>query len=178
MLLPGTACTWQVNFMRQWCKITKTNWLPYFKKVGLFKTVDATIGDYATRTIVITETMLNTLKNEIEALNYPEPPEAFYFIDVNNYPVFRDKAALVAGNVGAGCSRSGSNVIIQHNQWKNVVGFETYKADGTLLHITNYGHGNSANKPQSTTVVWNTSEQPAYIMAVGFDGTRVKCYEP
>ena len=169
---------WQVNFMRQWCKITKTNWLPYFKKVGLFKTVDATIGDYATRTIVITETMLNTLKNEIEALNYPEPPEAFYFIDVNNYPVFRDKAALVAGNVGAGCSRSGSNVIIQHNQWKNVVGFETYKADGTLLHITNYGHGNSANKPQSTTVVWNTSEQPAYIMAVGFDGTRVKCYEP
>ena len=128
--------------------------------------------------IVITETMLNTLKNEIESLNYPEPPEAFYFIDVNNYPVFRDKAALVAGNVGAGCSRSGSNVIIQHNQWKNVVGFETYKADGTLLHITNYGHGNSANKPQSTTVVWNTSEQPAYIMAVGFDGTRVKCYEP
>ena len=29
--------------------------------------------------------------------------------------------------------------------------------------------------------IWKTSsqtQQPAYIMAVGYDGTRVKCYEP
>lgn len=168
----------QVNFMRQWCKITKTNFLPFFEKVGMFKTVNADIDDYGTGNITITQAMLNTLKSEIEGLNYPEAPAAFYFIDVNNYPAFRDKAALVAGSLGAGCTRSGNNVRIQHSSWKNVVGFETYKADGTLIHITNYGHGESANKPQYTNVVWNTSEQPAYIMAVGYDGTRVKCYEP
>lgn len=144
----------------------------------MFKTVNADIDDYGTGNITITQAMLNTLKSEIEGLNYPEAPAAFYFIDVNNYPVFRDKAALVAGSLGAGCTRSGNNVRIQHSSWKNVVGFETYKADGTLIHITNYGHGESANKPQYTNVVWNTSEQPAYIMAVGYDGTRVKCYEP
>ncbi|MCR5132108.1 MAG: M60 family metallopeptidase [Prevotella sp.] len=168
----------QVNFMLQWCKITKTNWLPFFKKVGMFKTVDVAIDDYGVGQLTITESMLNTLESQIEAMNYPEPPEAFYFIDVNNYPVFRDKAALEAGTVGAGCVLSGNNVRIQHSKWKNVVGFETYTADGTLIHITNYGHGESAYKPQYTNVVWNTSENPAYIMAVGYDGTRVKCYEP
>ena len=168
----------QVNFMKQWCHITKTNFLPYFKQVGMFKTVDESISDYSTRQLTITQAMLDNLEKEINAANYPEPPAAFCYIDVNNYPAFRDKAALVANTVGKGCSVSGNTVRIQHNQWKNVVGFETYKADGTLLHMTNYGHGDSAYKPTMTSVVWNTSEKPAYIMAVGYDGTRVKCYEP
>ena len=168
----------QVNFMKQWCHITKTNFLPYFKQVGMFKTVDESISDYSTRQLTITQAMLDNLEKEINAANYPEPPAAFCYIDVNNYPAFRDKAALVENTVGKGCSVSGNTVRIQHNQWKNVVGFETYKADGTLLHMTNYGHGDSAYKPTMTSVVWNTSEKPAYIMAVGYDGTRVKCYEP
>jgi hypothetical protein len=168
----------QVNFMKQWCHITKTNFLPYFKQVGMFKTVDESISDYSTRQLTITQAMLDNLEKEINAANYPEPPAAFCYIDVNNYPAFRDKAALVANTVGKGCSVSGNTVRIQHNQWKNVVGFETYKADGTLLHMTNYGHGDSAYKPTMTSVVWNSSEKPAYIMAVGYDGTRVKCYEP
>ena len=168
----------QVNFMKQWCHITKTNFLPYFKQVGMFKTVDESISDYSTRQLTITQAMLDNLEKEINAANYPEPPAAFCYLDVNNYPAFRDKAALVANTVGKGCSVSGNTVRIQHNQWKNVVGFETYKADGTLLHMTNYGHGDSAYKPTMTSVVWNTSEKPAYIMAVGYDGTRGKCYEP
>ena len=168
----------QVNFMKQWCHITKTNFLPYFKQVGMFKTVDESISDYSTRQLTITQAMLDALEKEINAANYPEPPAAFCYLDVNNYPAFRDKAALVENTVGKGCSVSGNTVRIQHNQWKNVVGFETYKADGTLLHMTNYGHGDSAYKPTMTSVVWNTSEKPAYIMAVGYDGTRVKCYEP
>lgn len=168
----------QVNFMKQWCHITKTNFLPFFKQVGMFKTVNESISDYSTRQLTITQAMLNSLENEINAANYPEPPAGFCYIDVNNYPAFRDKAALVENTVGKGCTVSGSTVRIQHSQWKNVVGFETYKADGTLLHMTNYGHGDSSIKPTTTSVVWKSSENPAYIMAVGYDGTRVKCYEP
>ena len=67
---------------------------------------------------------------------------------------------------------------IQHAQWKNVVGFETYTADGKLLHATNYGRGEGGTDAQYTNCVWNTDEKPAYIMAVGYDGTRIKCYEP
>ena len=168
----------QVNFMRQWCHITKTNYLPYFEKVGMFKTVDASIGDYSTRQLTITQAMLNNLKTEIEAANYPLPPAALYYLDVNNMPAFRDKAALVSNTLNAGCVRSGNNVKITHSYWKNVVGFETYDANGKLLHCTSYGHGSPDYVPTYTNVVWNTSENPAYIMAVGYDGTKIKCYQP
>ena len=167
----------QVNFMRTWCHITKTNYLPFFKQVGMFKTVNESISDYSTRNLTITQTMLDALEREIESAGYAEAPAAFCYIDANNYEVFRDKALLESNEVGAGCSLSGNNIRIQHSQWKNVVGFETYKADGTLLHMTNYGHGDNAIHPSTTTVVWDTSEEPAYIMAVGYDGTRVKCWE-
>ena len=167
----------QVNFMKTWCEITKTNYLPFFKQVGMFKTVDASIGDYATRQLTITQPMLDALEKEIETAGYPEAPSALCYIDANNYGVFRDKAALESNEVGAGCSLAGNAVRIQHSQWKNVVGFETYKADGTLLHMTNYGHGDGSIRPTYTSVVWNASEEPAYIMAVGYDGTRVKCWE-
>lgn len=168
----------QVNFMRQWCHITKTNYLPYFEKVGMFKTVDASIGDYSTRQLTITQAMLNNLKTEIEAANYPLPPAALYYLDVNNMPAFRDKAALVSNTLNAGCVRSGNNVKITHSYWKNVVGFETYDANGKLLHCTSYGHGSPDYVPTYTNVVWNTSENPAYIMVVGYDGTKIKCYQP
>lgn len=168
----------QVNFMRQWCDITKTNYLPYFAKVGMFKTVNEEIGDYSTRQLTITQSMLNELRSHVESAGYPEAPEAFYFLDVNNMPAFRDKAPLVANEVNAGCARSGNTVKIEHNAWKNVVGFETYDAQGNLLHITSYGHGSAAIVPTTTNVEWISSENPAYIMAVGYDGKKVKCYQP
>ena len=168
----------QVNFMRQWCDITKTNYLPYFAKVGMFKTVNEEIGDYSTRQLTITQSMLNELRSHVESAGYPEAPEAFYFLDVNNMPAFRDKAPLVANEVNAGCVRSGNTVKIEHSAWKNVVGFETYDAQGNLLHITSYGHGSAAIVPTTTNVEWISSENPAYIMAVGYDGKKVKCYQP
>ena len=168
----------QVNFMRQWCDITKTNYLPYFAKVGMFKTVNEEIGDYSTRQLTITQSMLNELRSHVESAGYPEAPEAFYFLDVNNMPAFRDKAPLVANEVNAGCARSGNTVKIEHNAWKNVVGFETYDAQGNLLHITSYGHGSAAIVPTTTNVEWISSENPAYIMAVGYDGKKVQCYQP
>lgn len=168
----------QVNFMRQWCDITKTNYLPYFAKVGMFKTVNEEIGDYSTRQLTITQSMLNELRSHVESAGYPEAPEAFYFLDVNNMPAFRDKAPLVANEVNAGCARSGNTVKIEHNAWKNAVGFETYDAQGNLLHITSYGHGSAAIVPTTTNVEWISSENPAYIMAVGYDGKKVKCYQP
>ena len=168
----------QVNFMRQWCDITKTNYLPYFAKVGMFKTVNEVIGDYSTRQLTITQSMLNELRSHVESAGYPEAPEAFYFLDVNNMPAFRDKAPLVANEVNAGCVRSGNTVKIEHSAWKNVVGFETYDAQGNLLHITSYGHGSAAIVPITTNVEWISSENPAYIMAVGYDGKKVKCYQP
>ncbi|MBR1469183.1 MAG: M60 family metallopeptidase, partial [Prevotella sp.] len=168
----------QVNFMRQWCHITKTNYLEFFKTCGMFQAINQEVGDYSTTQHTITQAMLNTLQREIENAGYPEAPAALHFIDVYNYPIFRDKKALVPNTVGKGCTLSGSNVRIQHSQWQNVVGFETYDASGKLLHITNYGRGEGGTTANYTNCEWKTSEKPAYIMAVGYDGTKVKCFEP
>ena len=72
-------------------------------------------------------------------------------------------------------------VKVDNYVWQNAVGYETYDADGNLLNATIYGLGDSVASDRYTYVIWKTSNdtaQPAYIMAVGCDGTRVKCYEP
>lgn len=167
----------QVNFMRQWCHVTKTNFIPYFKQVGMFKTVNQQISDYSSRQLTITQTMLNNLEKEITEANYPEAPAGLVYININNKDAFANKAVVAEGTLNSGCTNNGTYVRIQHQNWPNVVGFETYDADGKLLHMTNYGRGISNGTATYTDVVWTTSEKPSYIMAVSYDGSKVKCYQ-
>ena len=64
----------QVNFMRQWCHITKTNFIEFFKKCGMFKAIDQSVGDYSTAQLTITQAMLNNLQKEIESAGYRKHP--------------------------------------------------------------------------------------------------------
>lgn len=167
----------QVNFMRQWCHVTKTNFLPYFKQVGMFKVINQQISDYSSRQLTISQTMLNNLEKEINEANYPEAPAGLVYININNKDAFANKVPVAEGTLNSGCTNNGSYVRIQHSNWPNAVGFETYTADGKLLHMTNYGRGISNGAATYTDVVWTSSEKPSYIMAVGYDGSKVKCYQ-
>lgn len=167
----------QVNFMKQWCHVTKTNFLPYFKQVGMFKVVNQQISDYNSRQLTITQTMLNNLEKEINEANYPEAPAGLVYININNKDAFAKKMPVAEGTVNSGCTNNGSYIRIQHSNWPNVVGFETYDANGKLLHMTNYGRGIYSGSATYTDVVWTSSEKPSYIMAVGYDGSKVKCYQ-
>ena len=168
----------QVDYVRQLCHITQIDFVDFFKKVGLLKPIDQWVADYGGAQLTITQSMITSLEKEIAKKGYEKAPEGLIYIDAWNYPIFRDKLPLEGNTIGKGCSKSGNNVRIQHAQWKNVVGFETYTADGKLLHATNYGRGEGGTDAQYTNCMWNTDEKPAYIMAVGYDGTRIKCYEP
>ena len=168
----------QVDYVRQLCHITQIDFVDFFKQVGLLKPIDQWVADYGGAQLTITQSMITSLEKEIAKKGYEKAPEGLIYIDAWNYPIFRDKLPLEGNTIGKGCSKSGNNVRIQHAQWKNVVGFETYTADGKLLHATNYGRGEGGTDAQYTNCVWNTDEKPAYIMAVGYDGTRIKCYEP
>lgn len=167
----------QVNFMKTMCHILHLNLIDYFKKVRMFQAVDKDINDYSTRRLTITTTMLNNLKTEIETAGYPTPPEGLIFMNVHNAHIFADKAALVENTVGAGCSRSGSIVTITNSAWQNAVGFETYDKDGNLVAMTTSGSGNGSGAGTTTGVAWPLSQNNGYIMAVGYDGTRVICYD-
>lgn len=173
----------QVNFCKSFCDAAKIDFTDFFVKCGMLKAVNVVQGDYDTRRLQITQAMVDECIDSVKAKNYEKAPAGLYFIDTYNKYAFRDKVTVPTDiPVGTGCTRSGSTVTIKHASWPNVVGFKTYDKDGKLLHITNYGHGfrGSGNNwvPTSTQCEWNSSENPAKIVAVSYDDSEVVCYQP
>lgn len=176
----------RLNFLRYFCFAAKLNFLPFYEKAGMFMPMDNLyLADYSGDYYTITQSQLNSLRNNIERWNYTKVPAEVIYINGYNTHIFRDNIKLRdLLPVGTGCTATTLNehqvVKVDNYVWQGAVGYETYDANGTLLHATIYGLGDSASSDRYTYVIWKTKEQteePAYIMAVGCDGTRVKCYE-
>lgn len=167
----------QIKFMRSFCDSTRINFLPFFEKAGMLKPYNHYFRDYGDYWLKISPQMIDELKEYIAAKGYPEADEMLNYINCYNWQVFRDRARLVKNKVGAGCSEHGTLVRVENAAWKNVVGYETYDKRGRLLRISMLGLGcTEPGKTQTyTEVLW--PEGSAYIMAVGYDGRRVKCYK-
>lgn len=174
----NTSGKQQIEFMRRFCEQSEINFLPFFEKAGLLKTINAYIEDYSPAWLIINESMISTLKKEIEAKGYPECPAALNYINAYNWQRFRDKIQLAEGTVGNGCTMSGSNrVRVDNDAWPGAVGYETYDASGNLLHISMFGLGADQMSSRYTYVLFPSSESPSYVMAVGYDGTKVKIFQ-
>ena len=52
----------------------------------------------------------------------------------------------------------------------------TYNSKNELVRITMFGLGDAQMSSRYTYVLFPSSEDASYIMAVGYDGTKVKCY--
>lgn len=171
----------QMNWMKLACDSTKLNLLPFFEKAGMLRPIHAYIEDYGAGWNIITEEMINNLKNHVAKQKYAEVTEELNFINAHNFHIYRDNLKLEApAELGAGCSLSGNYVVVDHNVVKNAVAFETYNAAGELIRITMYGL--ASNDAHSFTKVLypgasKEDQAAAYIMAVGYDGQRVKIFE-
>lgn len=167
----------QVEFMRRMCAATGYNLLPFFEKAGLLKPINAYVEDYNPGWLIINQSMIDALTTEVEAQNYKEAPAALNYINAYNWTRFRDQVALTEGTVGEGCTlnSSANYVKIDNNVWAGAVGYETYKKDGTLLHISMFGLGDDQLSSRYTLALFPANA--SYIMAVGYDGTKVKCYQ-
>ena len=171
----------QINWMKLACDSAKIDLLPFFEKAGMLRPINAYIEDYNAGWNIINETMINNLKAYVKEQGYPTFTEEINYINGHNYHIYRDCLKLdVPEELGEGCKVSGNKVIVQHNVVKNAVAFETYNSIGELLRITMYGLG-SDDKHSYTQVLYPTNKDAnlssAYIMAVGYDGTRMKIYE-
>ena len=167
---------YQIEFMRTFCDSTQINFLPFFEKAGLLKPIRAYIEDYSPGWNIIDEAMINELKAYVEAKNYAKVPEALNYINAYNWQTFRDGGLIdETTEVNTGCSRAGTLVTVDNEAWKNAVGYETYDADGNLLRISMFGLGDSQQSSRYTKVLFPAGS--SYIMAVGHDGQRVKCYQ-
>lgn len=166
----------QLNWIKIACDSAKINLLPFFEKAGMFKEIDKVIYDYSNQRTTITTAMLNTVRTYVEGKKYPEMTEEINYVNGHNYTIYRDKKALsVPSKEGTGCTLSGTLVKVLHSQVQNAVAYETYNSVGDLIRITMYGLGSDDNHTY-TQVLYPSDEDAAYIMAVGYDGTRKEIF--
>ena len=171
----------QVNWMKLACDSAKIDLLPFFEKAGMLRPINAYIEDYNAGWNIITEQMIADLKTYVKQQGYPAFTEEINYINGHNYTIYRDGLKLdVPKTLGEGCTVNGNKVKVLHSAVKNAVAYETYNSKGELLRITMYGLG-SDDQHSYTQVLYPTSkdadQSSAYIMAVGYDGTRIKIYE-
>lgn len=169
----------QMEMIRRFCDAVKLNLCSFFEKAGMLRPIHAYIEDYSRAWTVITQDMCDNLKAEIAAKGYPEAPAGLNFINAYNFKRFRDEVKLTTGTLGKGCVLQAANnrVQVDNNAWPGAVGYETYNAKGELLRVTMFGLGDSQRSDRYTYVLFPSSESAKYIMAVGYDGTRVKIYQ-
>ena len=177
----------QINWMKLACDSAGINLLPFFEKAGMLKPINAYIEDYSAGWNVISEGMISDLKDYVREKGYPALTEEINYINGHNYHIYRDELALeLPAEYGEGCKdMKDGTVRVEHRKVKNVVAYETYNSVGGLLRITMYGLGAVSNdntgEYRSTLVLYPTGsddelENAAYIVAVGYDGTRKMIY--
>ena len=171
----------QINWMKLACDSAKIDLLPFFEKAGMLRPINAYIEDYNAGWNIITEEMIANLKAYVKEQGYPAFTEEINYINGHNYHIYRDCLKLdVPEEIGEGCSLNNNKVKVLHSAVKNAVAYETYNNKGELLRITMYGLG-SDDQHSYTQVLYPKSSNPsttsAYIMAVGYDGKRIKIYE-
>ena len=171
----------QVNWMKLACDSAKIDLLPFFEKAGMLRPINAYIEDYGAGWNIISEKMIADLKAHVKEKGYPAFTEEINYINGHNYHIYRDELKLeVPEKKGEGCTLSGNKVKVQHSKVKNAVAFETYNAVGQLIRITMYGLG-SDDAHSFTQVLYpkggSLMDAAAYIVAVGYDGTRKHIYE-
>ena len=171
----------QINWMKLACDSAKIDLLPFFEKAGMLRPIHAYIEDYSPGWNIITEEMIDNLKKHVKEQGYPAFTEEINYINGHNYHIYRDELKLeVPEELNTGCKLNGNKVTIQHSSVKNAVAFETYNFKGDLLRITMYGLGSNDSHsftqvlyPKNSDIEFNS----AYIMAVGYDGERVKVFQ-
>lgn len=167
----------QMEMVRRMCDAMQTNLIDFFEKAGILKPINAYIEDYGPGWNIITQEMCDEVKAYVQSKGYPEAPAALNYINAYNWTRFRDKVALTDAGLGRGTGILSNMVRVDNSVWKGAVGYETYNSAGQLIRITMFGLGDSQMSDRYTCVLFPSGEDAKYIMAVGYDGTRVKCYE-
>lgn len=128
---PATNGECQLNFVRVACRCAQLDLTDFFTAWGYLTPIDTTIDDYGTGTLQITQGMIDELKQEIAAENYPKPVHKFQYITDNTIALYQANQAVVPGKVTV------SNGRMTLDGWKNAVAYESYDASGALKAVAN-----------------------------------------
>ena len=85
-----TQGVYQLDFVRQVCRISRLNMLDFFEKWGFLTPIDADINDYSKARFTITEGQITALKDEVNKQNYKMPHPEVHLINENNMYNYND----------------------------------------------------------------------------------------
>ena len=162
-----TAGGQQLEFVYIASACAKMNLMDFFEKWGFLTPVDATIDDYGTGQMTVTEQMADRLRARVEALGYPAPTVALEYITDNNYETFRQQKSVVAGTA----ERSGRTLTM--TGWQNVIVYEVRDGgpDGALIHVSDGMLRPSTTASFDVPAAWLPSWK---VYAVQYDNRRIE----
>ena len=160
----GTAGEQQTEFVLTCSKASGHNLLDFFTKWGFLTPVDASIDDYGSGRMTVTESRIEEIRQRVEALGLPKPDSPIEYITDNNKGLFKTRPEVIPGSVSV--SSSGTVTL---TDWKNVVVFEVRDADGGLVLASEGKLAPSSKAVFSVPGGWNPSYR---LMAVSATGKR------
>ena len=153
----------QMDFVYNCCVAAQVNLLDFFEKWGFLTPVDRSIEDYDTKTLKVTEEMVDELKKKVENLGYDKLQNiALEYISDNTWELYKNKPEVISGT---NATRSGNTITIKN--WQNVVAYEVKDQTGKLVFVS------SGEKTASTTDLftlsgnWDSSYKLYAVSAAG-----------
>lgn len=163
----STAGEQQLEFVYIASACARMNLLDFFDKWGFLTPVDATIDDYGTGQLTVTQQMIDRIRSRVEALGYDAPTAAIEYITDNNYETFKQQKSVVKGTA----ERSDRKLTM--SGWQNVIVYEVRDGgpDGTLIHVSDGMLRPSTTASFDVPAAWLPSWK---VYAVQYDNRRIE----
>ncbi len=154
----------QINFVKNTCDAVQQDLSDFFTKIGMLQVVDKYFDDYSSAQKTITQTMIDDAISYCS--KYPKPEiDYIHYISGNSIEAYKNKQPIT-GQFNNGVSGDTTKKIL-HNNWQNVVVFETY-AEDKLIQLTMVGTGSNTNSFTNVPYPDGSSR----IEAVAYNGKR------
>lgn len=165
-----------MNFVKNTCDAVQEDLTDFFTRTGFLKPINATIVDYDNAQLVITQPMIDEVRNYILSKGYSKPVSpVINYLSANSVNSFKNLLP-VSGVTGVGAqvttNAQGRFLLINNSQWSNAVAFETYNVNNQLISVSIVGTGDTTLA--STYVDFPISAFKVY--AVGYNGQKILVY--
>lgn len=149
----------QIELLRILCKVSNLNLLDFFEHTGFLTPMNDKTDNGDSENFKVTQTMINNLKTEIKAKNYPKPDVEFWRLtdQKDNIEAFKYKRTITQGTA------TQKDKTFTMTNWKNVAAYEVY-TDEELVFVS----------PHQTFTVEGKINSSTYVNAISATGETIK----
>ena len=153
----------QLDFVYNCCVAARLNLLDFFEKWGFLTPVDRLIEDYDTKTLKVTEGMVDALRKRVESLGYSKLQDtALEYISDNTWELYKTKPQVIPG---ASATRNGNTITVKN--WQNVVVYEVRDEADNLVFVSSGETTPSATDVFTLPGNWSGDYRLYAVSAVG-----------